>query len=243
MTTYVTRDLDMNTAEAQPPDGGPRRNLKQVMSAVQTAAVNYDFNLARQDVREDDDGTLTIAGYASNWDLDRQDEAMAPTAFDKALQRYRQNPILLYMHRLDFPMGRVTQAHIDEKGLFVEAKLPKPEPGTEAAHVWRLVKAGVIRAFSVGGKGTRAIVNGVKRVTSWDLAEISIAPVGVNPTTTFSIQAGKCFDAAAGDDLADVRYAADRIAATAALARVDDALRRARRTADLATLRADLASL
>lgn len=157
-----------------------------------TAALNYDFGLSKSRVREDGD-KLIISGLASNFDLDREGDRMARTAFDEALKRYQENPILLYNHSYSRPMGRVTKAEINDAGLFVEAELPKPEPGTEAANIWRLVKSGVVRAFSVGAVFTRKMIGGVQTITSADLREISIASVGMVPQALFSVQAGKAF--------------------------------------------------
>lgn len=155
--------------------------------------MNYDFGLEKSRIREDSD-KLTISGLASNFDLDRQGDRMARTAFDRALKRYlTTNPILLYSHRYEMPMGKVTRAEVNDEGLYVEAELPKPEPGTEAANVWRLVKAGVVRAFSVGAVFSRRVIGGVKTIIDADLREISIAPVGVVPNALFSVQAGKAF--------------------------------------------------
>lgn len=46
-------------------------------------------------------------------------------------------------------------------------------------------------------------INGVKTIVEWDLRELSIAPMGVNPGTTFALastQVGKAF----GDELSEV---------------------------------------
>jgi len=189
------------------------------MPTPQTAEIDYGFGLDDERVREDGD-TLTISGLASNFDLDRENDQMARGAFDKALGRYlRENPILLYSHRPSMPMGVVTKAYVDPAGLHVEAKLPKPEPGTEAANVWRLVKAGVVRAFSVGGLFKRSVVAGVKTVTEVDLREVSIAPLGVVSGALFSVQAGKAFADAPTDRLSALR--ADLAAIEAASAKAD----------------------
>jgi len=163
------------------------------MPTAQTAEISYGFGLDEERVREDGD-SLTISGLASNFDLDREGDRMARSAFDRGLQRYlTENPILLYSHRPSMPMGMVTKAFVDEAGLHVEARLPKPEAGTEAANVWRLVKQGIVRAFSVGGLFKRSVVAGVKTITDVDLREISIAPLGVVSGALFSVQAGKAF--------------------------------------------------
>jgi len=159
------------------------------------AALSYDFNLARKSVTGDD--VLVISGIASNWDLDRDGDKMNIKAFDRSLKRYMStNPIVLYAHRYSMPMGKTTKAEVKADGLHVTVELPRPEPGTEAMNIWRLVKAGVIRAFSVGGHASREVVHGISTILDWDWRELSIAAVGVNPGTTFSLasaQVGKAF--------------------------------------------------
>lgn len=181
---------------------------------MESARLDYEFGLANESVRESADGTLTISGIASNWAEDREGDVMDPRAFDKALRRYLTvNPILLYMHRLNFPMGQVTRAEVRPDGLFVEAQIPRPPRSTEAYRIYDLVKRGIVRAFSVGGKAKRVVVGGVKKITEWDLREVSICPLGVNATTTFSVQAGKCFgDDAPADPLADVNRRLEAVA-------------------------------
>jgi HK97 family phage prohead protease len=165
------------------------------MSALETARLNYDFGLTNGRVRDAGD-KLIVSGRASTWDLDREADVMARTAFDRSLKRYlTTNPIVLFSHRWSMPMGRTSEARIADDGLHVTVELPRPEPGTEAANIWRLVKAGVIKAFSVGGRPTRKLVNGVKTIVDWDLSELSICPAGVNPGALFSLssQVGKAF--------------------------------------------------
>lgn len=175
-----------------------------------TASLDYDFGLRNERLREDGD-KLVISGIASNWDVDREGDQVARYAFDRALKRYlTTNPILLYSHRYSMPMGKVNRAEVRDDGLFVEAELPKPEPGTEAANVWRLVKQGIVRAFSIGGRFHRKAVNGARTIFDMDLREISIAPVGVNAGTLFSVQAGKAF----GDPIdGDLTAVSNRLAA------------------------------
>ncbi len=160
---------------------------------MKTAALNYDFKLKNESLESSGD-TLVISGLASNFDLDRQQDQMARNAFDRGLKKYlTSNPVLLYSHRPGMPMGRVTKGEVRPEGLFVEAELPRPEPGTEAANIWRLVKAGVIRAFSVGGVFHRKVIGGINTIVDCDLREVSVASIGAVPGALFSVQAGKAF--------------------------------------------------
>src|SRR4051794_18426153 len=109
---------------------------------VEQTRLNYDFGLRDERLRDEGDN-LVVSGLASNWDLDRESDRMARSAFDRSLKRYlATNPIVLFSHRWSMPMGKTTAATVQPDGLHVTVELPKPEPGTEAANIWRLVKAG-----------------------------------------------------------------------------------------------------
>src|SRR5262245_56995505 len=151
-----------------------------------TAAVNYDFELRDEHVRVEDD-VLTVSGYASNFDVDRVGDQVTRAALDRALTRYMNNPIVLYDHKYTQPAGIVTNARVDENGLWIAAKLPKPEDGVPR-HYWNMVKQGVMKALSIGGVWKREVVGGIKRLVEIDLREISIASVGVNASTLLSTQ-------------------------------------------------------
>lgn len=167
---------------------------------METANLNYDFTTSGG-VREEGD-ELIISGLASNWDQDHVGDAVVRGAMERALEKYLDtNPILLFNHTYSLPAGRVTEAFIDDEGLHIEARLPRPkEPGT-ARHWWDLVKAGVVRALSIGGAWKRELIAGVNYLTEVDLREISIAAAGVNAQTLFSVQAAKAFGDPVGADI------------------------------------------
>lgn len=164
---------------------------------VQVADFEFGFTLdGKAEVTQaTEGGPLVIEGYASDFDVDRQDEAFEPNAFDDGLKSYMNsgNPILLYHHKMDEAMGNVKEARLDTKGLWVKAEVPQPEPNTEAADRFRKIKAGVIKGFSVGGKFYRRMTDKGLRIFKCDLREISITPMPVNPRMLFSV-AGKAFD-------------------------------------------------
>lgn len=164
-------------------------------TTVQVADFEFAFALdSKAETTSQDDGSVIIEGYASNFDIDRQDEAFEPGAFEDGVKAYMaSNPVVLYHHKTDHAMGRVTDYRLDTKGLWVRAMLDAPEPHTPAADIVRKVKSGTIRAFSVGGKFYRRATAAGQRIFKTDLREISITPLGVNRTTLFAV-AGKAFD-------------------------------------------------
>lgn len=187
---------------------------------MQKAHVDYTFNLSSEHVREEADGSLTVSGYASNWDVDRVGNTVTRDAMAKALEGYMRNPALLYDHKYSQPAGVVTRARVDDRGLWIEAKVVKPRPDApnNVRHYFELVRRGVLRALSIGGVWSR---DAARRLVSIDLREISLASVGVNAGTMLSAQTAKAFG--------DLPSAADTInRADLALLAIDARLERVR---------------
>jgi HK97 family phage prohead protease len=149
-----------------------------------------DFPLEGKSMSSDSRG-LYVEGYAAGFGIDRGDEAFEPGAFEASLTRYMAtNPILCYHHKYDMALGVVEDAHIDSKGLFIRARLDEPEPGTVFADIYRKVKAGTIKGFSVGGRFKRRQTPNGPRIYSADLMEISVTPLPMEPGSLFAV-AGK----------------------------------------------------
>lgn len=190
---------------------------------TQVAEFQFGFSLDAKAVEavEADDGSVLISGYAADFDLDRQDEAFEPGAFETGLKAYlTSNPILLYHHKSDTALGQVTSAIIDSKGMFIEARVDSPEPNTVIADYVRKIKSGTLRAFSVGGKFYRHMTAKGPRIHRADIGEISITPYPVNPRTLFAV-AGKAFESGDQNDEAameSLSSALERIEANIKLA-------------------------
>jgi hypothetical protein len=92
------------------------------------------------------------------------------------------NPVLLYAHNLALPpVGRIVKADIHrDKGLFIEALMPRPEPGSFASEVWTAAKNGVLRAFSASGRWFRKDRGDHHEIHDCDLVELSLCPLAVN---------------------------------------------------------------
>src|SRR5437588_6838338 len=105
----------------------------------------------------DGDGLL-LKGYAASWTLDRRGDAFNPKSLDRAVRKFMStNPVLLFSHRLSLPpVGKVTKAEIHrDRGLWIEAVMPRPQAGTFASEVWDATKSGILKALSVNGKWFR----------------------------------------------------------------------------------------
>jgi HK97 family phage prohead protease len=134
-------------------------------------------------------GDLVLTGYGSTWVQDRDGEFVLPTAFDKTLPIFlAKNPILLWQHNFDTPLGVVTSAVTDSTGLDVVATVRKPVAGEDG---WKFsayedIKAGIVRTFSIGGWFTRDILGGQPVIIEVELWELSVVSVPSNPDSIFS---------------------------------------------------------
>lgn len=110
---------------------------------------NFQIHWEKKSVNEliDGDGNkfLTIEGYASTKDKDRGNDIVEPKAFENALATYMTNPIVLLQHKHDKPIGTVTDARVDSKGLYIKANITQDIDGVMSA-----IKNGVLRTFSIG---------------------------------------------------------------------------------------------
>ena len=136
---------------------------------------------------------LRIAGYANTTDKDRVGDVVTANAWAKGIENFRKNPVLLYQHKHDCPIGRVDKITVDRKGLFVEANI---SDAAETLHaVQSLIKDGALKSFSVGFRvndGKYDHKTDSMTITDVELLEISVVSVPANQESLFSIR--KSFD-------------------------------------------------
>ena len=128
--------------------------------------------------------SIFIEGYASTADIDRHGDVIPPSVWEAGLENYLKNPVILAYHDHDDPCGRMTEHRVDEKGLWIRARI------SAAAEVFNLVKDGVVTAFSVGFRIKDAEYNSaaeVFMVKELELHEISVVAVPANQNTLFSL--------------------------------------------------------
>lgn len=174
------------------------------------APFQYDFVLDGKAAVTEEDDHLIIEGLAADFGFDRQDEAFEEGAFDAGMKAFMEtNPILCYHHKYDIALGEVLEWEKKAAGPWVKARVDKPEPNTDLMDVYRKIKSGVIKGFSIGGKfHRRTDAQGRTRIHKADVAELSITPLPINPRTLFAV-AGKAFGE--DPDLAEAEAAIDRI--------------------------------
>tara|TARA_R100001224_G_scaffold112286_1_gene94376 strand:+ start:79 stop:2121 length:2043 start_codon:yes stop_codon:yes gene_type:complete len=140
---------------------------------------------------EGEDGSVMIRGMASTNHSDRAGDVIAPEAWAKGgLENFKNNPVILFNHDYNKPIGRATGVKVTDNGLELEAKISKA-----AKDVCDLVKDGVLGAFSVGFKCKDADyieeTDGL-RIKDAELFEVSVVSVPCNQAATFSL--AKSFD-------------------------------------------------
>ena len=137
--------------------------------------------------------SLKIAGYANTIAKDRAGDVVTAQAWAKGVENYRRNPVLLYQHKHDNPIGRVDKITVDKKGIFVEAAVSE---AAEKNHgVQTLIKDGALKSFSVGFRVKDGKYNSnddTMMITDVELLEISVVSVPCNQDSLFSIR--KSFD-------------------------------------------------
>ena len=145
---------------------------------------SFRFHVNFKSLETEDSDDWIIEGYATTPDVDRDNEIIEEKAVIDALNRYLTNPIILYQHDHNEPIGTVLSARYDSKGLKIRALISKT-----AHKVWTLIKEGILRAFSIAGLVIETLWDKVKkltRITVMDVTEVSIVSVPANPETLFS---------------------------------------------------------
>ena len=136
--------------------------------------------------------SITIEGYASTNDIDRHGDVVPAAVWQKGMENYLKNPVILAYHKHDEPIGRMVEHRIDDKGLWIKARV-----SAAAEDVFNLVKDGVLTAFSIGFRIVDAEYNSaaeVFMVKELELHEISVVSVPANQNTLFSLS--KAFSSA-----------------------------------------------
>lgn len=128
---------------------------------------------------------LKITGYASTGDRDRVGDVIVPDAWTKGgLDNFKKNPIILFNHNYDEPIGRATEIEVDNKGLKLTAVISKSSPQ------YGLIKDGTLATFSVGFMVRDADYD--KNVDGFiikdaELLETSVVTVPCNQNACFSV--------------------------------------------------------
>ena len=123
------------------PEGHP------MSSKSMETSMNKIFNLTSVfKAQSDDDGTIKIQGYASTNDTDRAGDVIEKDAWlQGGLDNFKNNPILLFNHDYNSPIGKATGLEVTDRGLKIDGIISK-----SAGKIADMVKEGILGAFSVG---------------------------------------------------------------------------------------------
>ena len=151
----------------------------------------YHWTSTFKSLGETDDGGVNIKGSASTNGLDRAGDIIETEAWMKGgLENFKGNPIILFNHDYNKPIGRATGLEVTDKGLDITAKISKA-----AGNITQLVKDGVLGAFSVGFRCKDSEymteTDGYK-IKDAELFEVSVVSVPCNQGATFGL--AKSFD-------------------------------------------------
>ena len=141
---------------------------------------------------EDEDGSVNIKGLASTNAVDRAGDVINHDAWiqKNGLENYKTNPIVLFNHDYNKPIGRATSLEVTENGLEFGAKISK-----SSGEIKDLIKDGVLGAFSVGFRVKDADYNSETdgyTIKDAELFEVSVVSVPCNQGAMFSVS--KSFD-------------------------------------------------
>lgn len=145
----------------------------------------FNLNSIIKSAEKTENGNLKITGYASTSSTDRAGDIILPEAWSKGgLDNYEKNPILLFNHNYQKPIGKTTEVQVDGKGLLITGEISK------SSEVYGLIEDGVLRTFSVGflvkdldyNESTDGFV-----IKDAELLEVSVVSVPCNQDACFSL--------------------------------------------------------
>jgi len=134
---------------------------------------------AKLEVKEVDDGFVRLKGYAATFgNVDRVGDVIEEGAFSMSL--VERMPKLLYQHKMDEPIGVIDRAYETERGLVIEARMPKEN--SQVKDIYPLLQMGALGDFSIGFNVKDADMSddNVRYIKEIDLWEVSIVTIPAN---------------------------------------------------------------
>jgi HK97 family phage prohead protease/HK97 family phage major capsid protein len=118
---------------------------------------------------------------------DRLGDIISSAGWD--ITSFRDNPIALFNHNSNFPIGRWTDLHVEKGALRGHLKLAEEGTSPRIDEIIRLTKAGILRAVSVGfqplasqpRKDKSGLPTGGEHFLKQALVECSLVSVPANP--------------------------------------------------------------
>jgi HK97 family phage prohead protease/HK97 family phage major capsid protein len=169
---------------------------------IKNKILYFDSKFTAKAAGEDDD-SIMIEGYASTNDRDRQGDVVPAGVWKTGMVDYLKNPIILAYHNHTMPIGRMVEYKADDRGLWIKAQIP-----SEIGDVYKLIKKGILSAFSIGFRVKDAEYRQDSEtfmIKDLELHEISVVSIPANQNTLFSL--AKAFDSAEEFELFKQQFA------------------------------------
>jgi HK97 family phage prohead protease len=141
-------------------------------------------------ITKDASGKMIIKGFANTADKDRIGDVVLPTAFEKSLPEYMDNPVILFQHDWDKLIGKCLKADVikegEQQGLYIECEISNAK---DVEEVKTKIAEGSLKTFSIGYNEIDAEYDetaGVNVVKELELLEISVVTIPCNPKAKFT---------------------------------------------------------
>ncbi len=170
---------------------------------IKNKVIYFNSRFTAKAATQDEEDSITIEGYASTNDVDRVGDVVPTSVWERGLKNYLLNPIILAYHNHQMPVGKMVDHRVDERGLWIKATI-----SDAAGDVYKLVKKGILSAFSIGFRVKDAEYNSsaeVFLIKDLELHEISVVSIPANQNTLFSL--AKAFDNAEEFELFKQQFA------------------------------------
>lgn len=161
--------------------------LKQIEDLAEGAQRKYLFGDLEVKTAPD---KMQMSGYVSVKTADLVNDIVDPSAFEKYLHRYKNNPVYCWNHDRSEPIGYVEDVQITDKGLYLN-NITLIDTPIVRDKIWPLVKGGALRQQSIGFLPVAGKVEGnFYRHTEVYLLECSLVTVACNPDATLDVVKG-----------------------------------------------------
>ena len=130
----------------------------------------------------------TLDATISTNQVDRDGEIVEPSAFQDRIDTYMSNPVFLWMHQQDKPIGNVRDLDIKEDRIDAVFQFREEGKSELVDDVFGLYEDGTLKTFSIGFRVFRmefeadeAGQNLPPRITDAELYEVSAVSIPANP--------------------------------------------------------------
>lgn len=129
---------------------------------------------------------VVIEGFANKKVVDRGNDLVDSGAL--SIDRYKQNPIILFNHNSMMPVGKALEIENTDEGVKLRALLSNSDVD-HIKGVRDLVKEGILNSFSIGFDVQEETKNeeGVNVISKGELLEVSIVGIPMNQDSQFGV--------------------------------------------------------